>query len=93
MKFEVIVPESSRHLDRFFGASLRSSNASLYILPGRMIARYWSEQSAFTMMQEIMVTVTRPPLVPLASLRSAPAIEAMIPVQSTIPPNTIAEDK
>ena len=62
----------------------------MYILPGRMIARYWSQHTAFTNMHEKIVINTRPPLVPLASLRSTLAKVAMIPVQSTIPPNTIA---
>ena len=65
-KFDVSVPESSRHLERFFGASLKSSKASLYILPGRIIARYWSEQRMLTIMHDMIVTATRPPLVPLA---------------------------
>ena len=66
IKLDVIVPESSRHLDRFFAFSLLSSNASLYILPGRMMDRYWSQQITFTKIQEKMVMVTRPP-VPLAA--------------------------
>ena len=47
-KFEVIVPQSSRHLDRFLGASLLSSNASLNILPGSTSDKYWSQQIALT---------------------------------------------
>ena len=47
-KLDVMVPESSRHLDRFFGSSLKSSKASLNILPGSTSAKYWSQQIAFT---------------------------------------------
>ncbi len=92
MKLDVMVPESSKHLDRFFGWSRLSSQASLYILPGKMMARYWSEQSALTKMQEKTVMVTSPPLVPLASFSKASAMVLMIPVQSTMPPELECEN-
>ena len=89
-KLDVMVPESSRHLDRFFGASLISSNASLNILPGNTRDRYWSQQIAFTKMQQNSVARTRPPL-PLATFSRMFAKEAMMPVQSTMPPKHIAQ--
>ena len=79
-KLDVMVPESSRHLDRFFGASFISSKASLNILPGNTNAKYWSQQIAFTKMQENSVARTR----------RSPAKVPMIPVTSTIPPKHIA---
>ena len=89
-KFDVMVPQSSRHLDRFFGASLLSSKASLNILPGSTRARYWSQHTAFTTRQVISVARTSPP-VPLATLSSVPAREAIIPVASITPPKHMAQ--
>ena len=88
-KFEVIVPQSSRHLDRFLGASLLSSNASLNILPGSTSDKYWSQQTALTNKHENSVARTSPP-VPFAILSRIFAKEPMMPVQSTIPPKHIA---
>ena len=89
-KLDVIVPESSRHLDRFSGRSLISSKASLNILPGSTNAKYWSQHTAFVMRHINSVERTRPPL-PFATFRKIAATEAIMPVQSKIPPKHIAD--
>src|SRR5660397_102997 len=61
-KAEVTVPPSSRHLERFLGASLLSSKACLYILPGSIIERYWSAAIIFMNMQLNIVTATSDPV-------------------------------
>ena len=88
-KLEVRVPQSSRHLERFFGASFLSSKASLNILPGSTSDRYWSQHTAFTIRHDSSVARTRPP-VPLATFSISPAIAPIITVQSIIPPKHIA---
>ena len=89
-KLEVMVPESSRHLERFSGRSLISSKDSLNILPGSTRDKYWSQHTAFVMIHINSVERTRPPL-PFATFRKIDAKEAIMPVQSKIPPKHIAD--
>ena len=86
---EVIVALSSKVRDRFLGSKPCFLNASLYILPGITIARYWSATAIFVPIHVNIVAATKPK-VPFANLSINLANASNIPVFSSIPPKVRA---
>ena len=86
---EVIVPESSRVRDRFFGSSRRRRYSPRNIRPGSTMEMYWSEASTLTPNEVARVARISPPAVRTAR-RMRRASACRMPVASSTAPYIIA---
>ena len=84
------MPPSSKHRERLRGSSPSLAYASPYILPGRIIERYWSAATRLIPSAEDNVASTNRPLV-VAALRIASTMARSIPVASIRPPKDRAQ--
>ena len=82
---EVIVALSSKALDKFLASKPCLLNASLYILPGITIAKYWSATAKLVPIAVNIVANISPKL-PFANFNMNLANASSIPVFSNIPP-------
>ena len=76
---------SSKALDRFLAAKPWFLNASLYILPGITMAKYWSATAKLVPMA-VNIVANISPKVPFANFNINLAKASSIPVFSNIPP-------